>query len=107
MSEEQVGTRKTWFVSESMTYSSKTRTITSAEVAEIFWKKIVCNYGLPLSIVSDNDILFTSELWTNLMNEAKVKLKTTAPARPQADGQTERTNRVIKEMLSKMTNNRL
>ncbi|KAM9973569.1 hypothetical protein ACTFIW_010671 [Dictyostelium discoideum] len=83
------------------------KTITSAEVAEIFWRKIVCNFGLPLSIVSDNDKLFTSELWTNLMNEARVKLKTTAPARPQADGQTERTNRVIIEMLSKMTNNRL
>ncbi|KAN0035298.1 hypothetical protein ACTA71_004563 [Dictyostelium dimigraforme] len=49
------------------------RSITSAEVAEIFWKKIVCNFGLPLSIVSDNDKLFTSELWTNLMNEAIIQ----------------------------------
>ncbi|KAM9996527.1 hypothetical protein ACTFIZ_002337 [Dictyostelium cf. discoideum] len=83
------------------------KTITAAEIAEIFWKKIVCVFGLPLSIVSDNDKLFTSELWVNLMKEAKVKLKTTAPARPQADGQTERTNRAILSMLSKMTNNRL
>ncbi|KAM9981132.1 hypothetical protein ACTFIY_003430 [Dictyostelium cf. discoideum] len=80
------------------------KTITAAE---IFWKKIVCVFGLPLSIVSDNDKLFTSELWVNLMKEAKVKLKTTAPARPQADGQTERTYRAIINMLSKMTNNRL
>ncbi|KAM9970473.1 hypothetical protein ACTFIR_002329 [Dictyostelium discoideum] len=83
------------------------KTITSAEIADFFWKKIVCVFGLPLSIVSDNDKLFTSELWINLMKEAKVKLKTTAPARPQADGQTERTNRAIINMLSKMTNNRL
>ncbi|KAM9973422.1 hypothetical protein ACTFIW_010511 [Dictyostelium discoideum] len=82
------------------------RTTTAAEVAELFWKKIVCVFGLPLSIVSDNDKLFTSELWDSLMKEVKVKLKTTAPARPQADGQTERMNRVILEILSKMTSNR-
>ncbi|KAN0018537.1 hypothetical protein ACTFIU_011155 [Dictyostelium citrinum] len=46
--------------------------------SRVFWKKIVCNYGFPLSIFSDKDKLFKSELWTNLMNEASVKLKTTA-----------------------------
>ncbi|KAN0015732.1 hypothetical protein ACTFIU_005679 [Dictyostelium citrinum] len=47
----------------------------------------------------------TDELWTNLMNEARVKLKTTALS--TTDSKTDRTNRVIIEIISEMTNNRL
>ncbi|KAN0021499.1 hypothetical protein ACTFIU_010099 [Dictyostelium citrinum] len=75
--------------------------------AKLFWDNVVCNYGLPATIVSDRDKLFTSDLWNNLMEIAGVKLKMTAPARPQADGQTERMNRYIIDLLSKMTVNRL
>ncbi|KAN0050766.1 hypothetical protein ACTA71_003914 [Dictyostelium dimigraforme] len=68
--------------------------------AKLFWDNIVCNYGLPATIISDRDKLFTSDLWNNLMNLAGVKLKMTAPARPQADGQTERMNRYIIDLLN-------
>ncbi|KAM9954779.1 hypothetical protein ACTFIW_003379 [Dictyostelium discoideum] len=83
------------------------RTITAIEVAKLFWDNIVCNFGLPLTIVCDNDKLFTAEIWSQMLDEAGVIMKTTVPGRAQADGQTERTNRTIKEMLVKMTQNRL
>ncbi|KAM9971004.1 hypothetical protein ACTFIR_002869 [Dictyostelium discoideum] len=81
------------------------RTITSIEVAKLFWDNIVCNIGLPLTIVCDNYKLFTAEIWSQMLDEAGVIMKTTVPGRAQADGQTERTNRTIKEMLIKMTQN--
>ncbi|KAN0043479.1 hypothetical protein ACTA71_011138 [Dictyostelium dimigraforme] len=75
------------------------RTITAIEVAKLFWYNIVCNYGLPLTIVCDNDKLFTAEIWSQMLEEAGVIMKTTVPGRAQSDGQTERANRVIKEIL--------
>ncbi|KAN0035200.1 hypothetical protein ACTA71_004461 [Dictyostelium dimigraforme] len=74
------------------------RTITAIEVAKLFWYNIVCNYGLPLTIVCDNDKLFTAEIWSQMLEEAGVIMKTTVPGRAQSDGQTERANRVIKEI---------
>ncbi|KAM9993581.1 hypothetical protein ACTFIZ_011547 [Dictyostelium cf. discoideum] len=84
-----------------------TKELKADEAAKLFWDNIVCNFGLPATIVSDRDKLFTSDLWNNLMEIAGVKLKMTAPSRPQADGQTERMNRNIVNLLSKMTSNRL
>ncbi|KAN0023193.1 hypothetical protein ACTFIU_011356 [Dictyostelium citrinum] len=82
------------------------RDINAATAAKLFWDNVVCQFGLPLSIVSDRDKLFMSDLWKELMNAQGVKMKTTVPHRPQADGQTERTNRTIKEQLQKLTEGR-
>ncbi|KAM9993566.1 hypothetical protein ACTFIZ_009422 [Dictyostelium cf. discoideum] len=82
------------------------RDIDAATAARLFWDNVVCQFGLPLSIVSDQDKLFMSDLWKELMNAQGVKMKTTVPHRPQADGQTERTNRTIKEQLQKLTEGR-
>ncbi|EAL60298.1 hypothetical protein DDB_G0294372 [Dictyostelium discoideum AX4] len=84
-----------------------TKELKADEAAKLFWDNIVCNFGLPATIVSDRDKLITSDLWNNLMEISGVKLKMTAPRRPQADGQTERMNRNIVNLLSKMTSNRL
>ncbi|KAN0049990.1 hypothetical protein ACTA71_003088 [Dictyostelium dimigraforme] len=83
------------------------RTITAIGVAKLFWYNIVCNYGLPLTIVCDNDKLFTAEIWSQMLEEAGVIMKITVPGRAQSDGQTEGVNGVIKEMLVKMTHIRL
>ncbi|KAN0045075.1 hypothetical protein ACTA71_006603 [Dictyostelium dimigraforme] len=82
------------------------RDIDAAGAAKLFWNNVVCQFGLPLSIVSDRDKLFMSDLWKELMISQGVKMKTTVPHRPQADGQTERTNRTIKEQLQKLTDGR-
>ncbi|KAN0044715.1 hypothetical protein ACTA71_006234 [Dictyostelium dimigraforme] len=84
-----------------------TKELKADEAARLFWDNIVCNFGLPATIISDRDKLFTSDLWNSLMELAGVKLKMTAPGRPQADGQTERMNRNIINLLSKMTTDRL
>ncbi|MCI25134.1 protein NYNRIN-like, partial [Trifolium medium] len=37
-------------------------TITAEKVKKFYWKKIICRYGIPKSIVSDNGKQFMSEL---------------------------------------------
>ncbi|KAM9975569.1 hypothetical protein ACTFIW_005442 [Dictyostelium discoideum] len=80
--------------------------IDASGAAKLFWNNVVCQFGLPLTIVSDRDKLFMSDLWKELMKAQGVKMKTTVPHRPQADGQTERTNRTIKEQLQKLADGR-
>ncbi|KAM9954909.1 hypothetical protein ACTFIW_001012 [Dictyostelium discoideum] len=46
---------------------SCTKELKADEAAKLFWDNIACNFGLPATIVSYRDKLFTSDLWNNLM----------------------------------------
>jgi hypothetical protein len=72
---------------------------TAKDVARIFVDNIFKLHGLPLEIVSDRDPKFTSDFWAELMNILGVKRAMSTAAHPQTDGQTERINRVLEEML--------
>lgn len=56
-------------------------------------------HGLPDSIVSDRDSKFTSEFWSRLFALSGTQLKLSTSNHPQTDGQTERMNRTLEEML--------
>ena len=70
-----------------------------AVVAEQFYRKVVCERGCILSIVSDRDSRFTSEFWRTLWGLNRTSLKMTPAYSPHADGQTERMNRVLEEIM--------
>lgn len=73
---------------------------TSAEqFADIFIKVIFCQHGLPLDIVSDRDSRFTSAFWTEVCKLLGVRQNMSTAFHPQTDGQTERTNRTLEEVL--------
>lgn len=68
----------------------------SAEsVAQAFYTEIVRLHGIPQSIVSDRDPVFTSLFWKELMRLAGIKLHMSSAFHPQSDGQTEAANKVI------------
>jgi hypothetical protein len=82
-------------------------TDTAANVAFLFFKHVIALHGLPLDIVSDRDSRFCSDFWSELMKLLKVSLSMGSAMHPQTDGQTERTNRTIEEMLRHYVNTRL
>jgi transposase InsO family protein len=68
---------------------------TTTSVAKVFFEEIVRLHGLPESIVSDHDPVFTSKFWTELFKLSGVKLQLTSTFHPQSDGQGEAVNKVI------------
>jgi hypothetical protein len=69
------------------------------EMAELVFAEVYRLHGLPKSIVSDRDTLFTSTFWTHLHRLIGVELKMSSAYHPQTDGATERANRTITQML--------
>jgi len=56
-------------------------------------------HGLPRSIVSDRDILFTSLFWTHVNKLMGVKQRMSSAYHPETDGSTEQGNHTIGQML--------
>lgn len=79
----------------------------SAEsVAQAFFAEIVRLHGMPQSMVSDRDPVFTSTFWKELMRLMGAKMHMTTAFHPQSDGQTEAANRVITMYLRCFTGDR-
>lgn len=72
---------------------------TARQVAELVFEHIYKLHGLPSSIVSDRDVLFTSEFWNSLHRLLGSKLRMSSAYHPQSDGSTERANRTITQMI--------
>ncbi|WVZ84441.1 hypothetical protein U9M48_031473 [Paspalum notatum var. saurae] len=68
---------------------------TAESVAQAFFTDIVRLHGVPRSMVSDRDPVFTSSFWRELMRLMGTKLHMSSAFHPQSDGQTEAANRVI------------
>lgn len=72
-------------------------------MAQAFFTDIVRLHGIPQSIVSDRDPLFTSSFWSELMHLMGTKLLMSSAFHLQTDGQTEAANRVIVMYLHCLT----
>jgi hypothetical protein len=74
-------------------------TYTGAKLAELYMSRIVCLHGVPKNIVSDRGTQFTSRFWEKLHESMDTKLNFSSAYHPQTDGQTERTNQIMEDML--------
>lgn len=81
-----------------------TTNITAVECAKLFVTSIVRYHGVPKSIISDRDPRFTSKFWSSLFQLLGTSLKMSSSYHPETDGQTERTNRIIHEMVRNYVN---
>jgi transposase InsO family protein len=72
---------------------------TAVQLAHVLKDRLFRDHGIPKSIISDRDKLFTSNYWTTLMAEIGTQRKLSTAYHPQTDGQTERTNRTMKTYL--------
>jgi IS30 family transposase len=85
-------TKVTHFIPVKTTYSG-------AKLAEIYMSGIVCLHGVPKKIVSDRGSQFTFKFWEKLHESMDTKLNFSSAYHPQTDGQTERTNQILEDML--------
>jgi hypothetical protein len=69
------------------------------EVAELVFSEVYKLHGLPKSIVSDRDVLFTSTFWDELHKLIGTRLQMSSAYHPESDGATERANCMITQML--------
>ena len=74
-------------------------TYTSAKLAKIYMTRIVCMHGVPRSIVSDRGTQFTSKFWNQLHETLGTRLEFSTTFHPRTDGQTERVNQILEDML--------
>jgi transposase InsO family protein len=74
-------------------------TYSSAKLAELYMERIVCLHGVPKKIVSDRGTQFTSHFWHKVHSALGTKLNFSSAYQPQTDGQTERTNQILEDML--------
>jgi transposase InsO family protein len=72
---------------------------TALTMAKLFISHVYHLHGLPTSIVSDRDHVFTSQLWQELFRLAGVQPKMSSAYHPQTDGQTERVNQCMETFL--------
>ena len=73
--------------------------ITGPQVAELFVNRVWVLHGLPNSIVTDRGPNFVNKWNAALLKLIGTKHSKTSAYHPESDGQTERTNRVLGEML--------
>ena len=74
-------------------------TYTSAKLAKIYMTRIVCLQGVPRTIISDRGTQFTSKFWKQLHETLGTRLEFSTTFHPQTDGQTERVNQILEDML--------
>ena len=69
------------------------------DLAKVMLKKIIANHGIPQSIISDKDKLFTSKFWNTWTQQLGTKVKLLTTYHPQTDRQTEQTNQTLEQYL--------
>jgi transposase InsO family protein len=74
-------------------------TYKGSQLAELYMAQIVCLHGVPKKIISDRGSQFTSTFWKSLHENMGMRLNFNSTYHPQTDGQTERTNQVLEDML--------
>ena len=72
---------------------------TAVTVAHAFMDGVYKLHGLPETIISDKDRIFTSRFWQELFKLSDTTLHMSSAYHPQTDGQTERLNQCVEGYL--------
>ncbi|CAD5210295.1 unnamed protein product [Bursaphelenchus okinawaensis] len=69
-------------------------------VAHAFVTSFIARYGIPVKVVSDNGCEFTGQAFQALIKQYGMTHLTTTPYHPAGNGQVERQNRTLADMLA-------
>ena len=87
------------YVTKMMILRPTYSTATAVDTTKLFVGAVVRAHDLPKVIVPDRDTRFTSHFWREVHRVMGTTLAMSSGFHPQTDGQTERANRSIEEML--------
>ena len=99
----QKGYDSIWVVVDRLTKSAhflpvKTTYLTK-HYAELYINRILCLHGVPKTIISDRGTQFIARFWEQLHACLGTHLIRSSAYHPQTDGQTERINQILEDML--------
>ena len=75
--------------------------IQDVDVKKFVWKNIMTRFGVPKSLVSDNELQFDSKAFRKYCNDLKTKNRYLTITYPQSNGQAKATNKAIVSELKK------
>ena len=81
------------------------RNTTATDIANILINEVICRYGIPFYILSDNGPQFVSQLFNDVCTSLGIKRKFTANYHPQTN-MTERVNCTLKAQIAIYTEHR-
>ena len=85
-------TKNAHFLPVHTTYSVK-------KYVEIYLDQVIRLHGVPKMIISDRGAQFVARFWEQLQDSLRTKLIHSSAYHPQTDGQTERVNQILEDML--------
>ena len=74
-------------------------TITEKSIHTFVWRNIICRYGIPRVLVSDNGKQFDNNAFRDFCSELGIRNHYSSLAHPQANGQLEVTNRTLLKII--------
>ena len=75
--------------------------IKDKDIIKFVWKNIICLFGIPQTIIVDNETQFNSIAFRTFCSELKIKNLCSTPRYPQSNGQVEATNKTLLSALKK------
>ncbi|KAI3505957.1 hypothetical protein L1887_28299 [Cichorium endivia] len=92
-----------WVIVDRLTKSAHflpiQETFSAKELAKVYVDEIISRHGIPVSVISDRDVRFTSRFWRKFHEELGTRLHFSTAYHPQTDGQSERTIQTLEDML--------
>ncbi|CAJ2651927.1 unnamed protein product [Trifolium pratense] len=76
--------------------------VTKQVVARFIKKEIICRYGIPSKIITDNGSNLNNNTMKELCEEFKIEHHNSSPYRPKMNGAVEAANKNIKKIVQKM-----
>jgi IS30 family transposase len=107
LSRTQSGYDSIWVIVDRLTkvahFIPVKTTYSRPQLAELYMLRIVYLCGVLKKIVSDRGTQFTSRFWERLHEALDTQLHFSSPYHLQTDGQTERVNQILEDMLRACT----
>ena len=92
-----------WVIVDRLTKSAHfipiSESISAEKLAYVYVREVVARHGVPVLVVSDRDVRFTSRFWGKFHEELGTQLHFSTTYHPQTDSQSERMIQTLEDML--------